>query len=223
MRMQEVRKLFLSFTFVASVMYITDGFSIMGIYFSDIFRFEGSFLKEYSGQLYLPLLLFLFLFLGIVLGRFFCGWICPITAIMNITTVFARKKPKINLKTKYVFLFFTVVVLYFEYTGKLSLTNELLKPGFLLGITAIVVASLFYSRIFCTNICPLGAFFSLLGYVSIFRLDVGEDCKKCNRCNSVCEMGIDVMNSKPMNECSFCWNCVEECPYKSIRLRFILS
>ncbi len=221
MRVQEVRKLFLSFTLVASVMYITDGFSIMGIYFSDIFRVEGSFLREYSGKLYL---LFLFsLFLGMSFGRIFCGWICPITAIMNITTVFAREKPKISLKTKYVFLVLTAVALYLDYSGWLSFSKEVLKVGFVVLIVAIVAFSFLYSRVFCTHICPVGAFFSLLGHLSIFRLRVGEDCRRCEKCNSVCEMSIDVMNSKPMNECSLCWNCVEECPYKSIKLKFVLS
>lgn len=220
MRTQEVRKLLLSFSLVASVMYFTGGFSILGIHFGGIFQVEDSFLRVYSEQLYL--LLLLSATMGLALGRVFCGWLCPITAIMNLTSVFGERT-EIDPRTKYAIYAFTALALYLSYEGWLSLSSEAIKMSFILLLLLIIVFSFMFSRFFCTHLCPLGAHFSLLGLFRIFRLNVGEECRGCRKCNQVCEMGIDVMNSKPMYECSLCWNCVKACPYKAIKLRFILS
>lgn len=216
MGVQEARKLFLGLTLVASVMYFTDGFSIMGIYFGELFSVEN-FLQVYSRQLYL--LLLLSLLLGLTMGRVFCGWVCPITAVMSFTSF--GKSIRLPLQTKYLFLIATALAIYSSYRGWISPSSEAIRLTFG-GIVGFAVASsLFTSRFFCTNLCPVGAYFSLLGILRAFRLKVGEECKGCRKCNHVCEMSIDVMNSKPMYECSLCWNCVDTCPYKAIKLKFI--
>lgn len=217
MRVQEARLLILSFSFVAGVMYITDGFSILGIKFSQIFSHS---IREYNDQL--QIILLLAIFLGLSFGRVFCSWLCPVATVMNFTSAFTRKRITDGLWTKYISLGIFAALLYAGFSGYLSVSMPALKNLFLAILIFSFATSLVSPRLFCTHLCPVGAFFSVLGIFSIFKLRVGDECRQCRKCNEVCEMNLDVAGQRGLNECSLCWRCVEACPYKTIKLRCII-
>jgi polyferredoxin len=219
---QDVRRLFLTFVLVVSVMYVTDGFAAFGHYFSDFFKVEGAFFQVYSAEM--KVLLLASVFLGLSFGRVFCGWLCPLAAVFNFLAPMSRRRANVDKRLKYVILAAVALLLYYSTTTGLSFASEITPRYVALGgLFAIVLSSLVYGRVFCTSFCPLGGWFSLLGKLAVFRLRIGEECTTCERCNRVCEMNLDVAHGRELHECSLCWACVEECPYKAIKLRFILS
>ena len=74
-----------------------------------------------------------------------------------------------------------------------SLSSFLSFGGLLLA--AVIILSLFYERPFCRYLCPLGAVFSAVCRIRIFRMKTDESsCIGCGACSRNCPMGIDVKN-----------------------------
>ncbi|WP_456474401.1 4Fe-4S binding protein [Candidatus Pyrohabitans sp.] len=219
---QDARRLFLTFVLVVSVMYITDGFAAFGHYFSDFLKAGDAFFRVYSKEV--QIILLVSIFLGLSLGRVFCGWLCPLAAIFNFLAPLCRRRSRLDKRLKYAVLALVALLVYdLAIYGTSFLSLQVGKYIALGGLSLIVLSSLAYGRVFCTSLCPVGAWFSLLGKLAVFRLRIGEECTTCERCNRVCEMRLDVAHGRDLHECSLCWACVEECPYKAIKLRFILS
>lgn len=81
----------------------------------------------------------------------------------------------------------------------------------------ILVGSLFYDRVFCKYICPLGAVNAILSRVPLFRIKrIETTCISCSKCDAVCPMNVEVSTVHTVNspECIACMECVSACPTK---------
>lgn len=70
-------------------------------------------------------------------------------------------------------------------------------------------------RFWCRYLCPLGALLGLFSKLALFRREVGEECKGCTLCSSVCPTGtIDPAKgyASDPSECTMCLDCLESCP-----------
>lgn len=206
----------------------------------------GSLLKNiFPGNL---VLLAAIIALGVVLGRFFCGWICALGTLQGVFGWLGRKlfRRRFDLPArldgilrylKYVVL---ALVLFFTWqTGSLVIRSldpwaawGHLGSGWtelwgefaigLLVLAATLVLSLFSDRVFCKYVCPLGAFNALLGHIPLFRIRrEAVTCTSCRLCDRKCPMRVDVSTVQTVKqaECIGCLECVTVCPTNKATLQ----
>lgn len=94
--------------------------------------------------------------------------------------------------------------------------------GLILAVT--VLLSIIIYRPFCKYICPLGAIYGLFNKVSVLRIrNDKEKCIGCGKCEKVCKMNVNVLDTPDSAECIRCGLCVRSCPAKSLSMNFSLK
>lgn len=205
--------------------------------------FTGSFIKKiYSGTV---VLLVLTIVLALLFRRSFCGLLCPFGALQEVFSFIRNKlfKKRFVVPTKidkpfrylkYIILLVTAIMAW--YYGSLWMApydpysayshisvfsasikeDPLAVIGFiLLGIT--ILGSLLYDRFFCKYLCPVGAFYGIIGKISPTRIERKDDlCIHCRACNKACPINLDIENSVKITnaECINCNECILACPKK---------
>ena len=175
--------------------------------------------------------------LTLLLGRFFCGWICPATFLYELNTNLAAWLRKAGFRLGHLhfdrrlkYLVLALGVVLSAVTGSV-LVAAIYPPaiigreiyyavalgGFGAGAVFFVMTLLFdllvARRGFCRYLCPGGALYSLLGRYRPLRIRrVVADCNDCVKCNAVCEFGLDPMRDDFGQECNNCSACIAVCP-----------
>ena len=186
---------------------------------------------------------------ALVLGRGWCSWVCfyggwedGISRLSKKTRVTLPQDDRIRYFSFAVLLFvvllslrtlssvycewfcpFKLVTEYAEITGILTYISTIMFILLFFGLV-VVLPYLTRKRVQCTSFCPFGAFQSLVGRISPFRIRIDpEACSKCMRCVSVCPtMSIKpetIKNGKtsPLITCTLCGECVTACPKGAIQ------
>ncbi len=86
----------------------------------------------------------------------------------------------------------------------------------------LLLLNLHRRRFFCNTLCPLGALYGLLAKYSPLRLQVNDECRKCNACAAHCPYYGSPYQDYLKSECLLCFNCLADCPAAAIDLRFRL-
>ncbi len=107
----------------------------------------------------------------------------------------------------------------------LSFKQPYFRQGFFLGLIFVFILALNFriTRFWCRALCPLGALLGVLSRWSILGLEKHPNrCEDCNRCLLHCQGGDDPIPGAKWrkSECHLCFNCVAECPEKSIAFKF---
>jgi len=170
---------------------------------------------------------------GLLFGRIFCSWICPLNIVSDTALNISNRlkvdaKFKVSTKTRY-----GVLVLGLILSSILGLSAfEIVSPvsilhrGLIFGIGAgwAVIAAIFLFDIavlkngWCGHLCPLGAFYSLIGRYALLKVKHNSDnCTNCNRCFAVCHepQVLDIIGKQngviKSGECTNCARCIEVC------------
>ena len=136
-------------------------------------------------------------------GRVYCSWVCPVDIITDAAQ-WLRDQFKItgassiSRKTRYWILAATLILPVVTGSIAWELVNpvSMLHRGLIFGmglawfiIFAVFMLDLLVSRrAWCSHLCPVGAFYSLLGTHSLIRIraDAREKCDDCMDCFMVC-------------------------------------
>jgi NosR/NirI family nitrous oxide reductase transcriptional regulator len=179
----------------------------------------------------------------IIFGRFFCGWMCAFGTFNDFIYIAFQKifkkefkvNENLNSVLKYAKYLILAFIVYFVWTQGNSTLNDyspwnafaqignfsdaILQYTFGFIVLAIIaVGAMFIERFFCRYLCPLGAIFSIISKIRIFKIKKPNDkCGKCRLCTNNCSMGIDLykMNKVSSGECINCLKCIDVCPRKN--------
>jgi ferredoxin-type protein NapH len=177
------------------------------------------------------------LLLTLLLGRIFCGWICPADLLFEVGSWVRRW---VGIETNVRFARSTMFAVLAIGAGAAfalgtQVFAEIYPPRLLSGelysaitfgvvgagawfLLAIVAFEIFVSRRFwCRYVCPGGAVYAALGWQRLVRLTVRESsCTRCKKCLPACEFGLDPMNGAMGAECNNCGLCVRACEPKAL-------
>ncbi|MDR2461425.1 MAG: 4Fe-4S dicluster domain-containing protein [Deltaproteobacteria bacterium] len=192
------------------------------------------------GPLYAVFLFILYGLLTMVFGRFFCSFMCPLGALMDLVGILrqkARRKKFAYKPRRFTQVLVPILVLLLFWVG-ISLPFGLLEPYSILSskilsylggpslvFFIVLVLSYFWGRGFCNSLCPTGFVLSLFAKGSIYRLAIGDTCIKCGACERVCPASCINFKEKLVDygRCVLCLECKSLCPNSSLQYRRVLE
>jgi ferredoxin-type protein NapH len=178
-------------------------------------------------------------FYMLVGGRVYCSWVCPVNIVTDAAHWFRWRMGlkggvRFSRGTRYWVMAMTLVAAFATGTIVWELVNPvtMLFRGlvFGMGVAWVVVLAVFLfdlfvgNRAWCGHLCPVGAFYSLLGRTSLLRVKAGrrEACDDCMDCFAVCpephvitpalrgaDRGAGPIILAP--NCTNCGRCIDVC------------
>ena len=175
------------------------------------------------------------LFYGLLGGRVWCSWVCPINMVTDLAgwlrgRLGIKDMFRLSRNIRYTVLALALIlsaitgVAAFEWVSPISMFHRELIFGLGAGWTAILGVFVFDLLIlrhgWCGHLCPLGAFYGLIGKVAPVRIRFDTPtCTHCGECARVCPEP-QVLNLKKAasagligsGECTNCGRCISVCP-----------
>ena len=180
---------------------------------------------------------------GIIRGRAFCGWACPVNLLCEFVdwlrvklgvAVRERSVPrraKVGIAAAVLALSAVCSVPVFELVNPISAVNKAVLFGSFAGVftlVAIVVAELFWARrVWCRALCPLGGMYETLGCVGLASVKIDHDsCVNCGACQKACLCDPEILDAALAGEadrvaagdCMLCGKCVDACPHAALHI-----
>ncbi|UGB27283.1 quinol dehydrogenase ferredoxin subunit NapH [Methylorubrum sp. B1-46] len=177
------------------------------------------------------------LFYIVVGGRAYCGWICPVNIVTD-TAYWLREKlgitrdRKLDRRTRLWVLGGALLASLLSGTVAWEFVNpvSLLQRGLIFGLGAgwTIIAAVFLldllitRRGWCGHLCPVGAFYGIMGKASVVRVAASrrEACTDCGACFQICTEPhvitpalkgrgtMSILNQ----DCLNCGSCIDACP-----------
>lgn len=178
-------------------------------------------------------------FYVVVGGRTYCAWVCPVNLVTDAAHWIRRRlklDPGARLDRQFRFWVLGSVMLVSALTGVIAW--ELVNPVtvlfrelvFGLGTGLVLIAGIFLFDVFvsrhgwCGRLCPVGAFYSLVGRASVLRVAAPRrtQCNDCMDCFAVCPepqvippaLKADPSSVGPVitsSQCTNCGRCIDIC------------
>lgn len=187
---------------------------------------------------------------GIITGRAFCSWACPINMITDLANFLRRhwkidkadRSVRISRNIRYWAMWLGLILSFplgfaaFELISPVSIVHRGiiygLGFGWLVALAIFLFDLLILKNGFCGYLCPLGGFYSLLSRKSLIRVQYSkEKCSLCVShhtmlCREVCPepqvLGMIGKSSEQVlsGECSNCARCIEVCDDAALAFSF---
>jgi len=184
--------------------------------------------------------------LGLLWGRYFCGWLCHIGQAYDLLAALYKKLgiPMRIYALRWGAVMAAIILGYYfvreavihritnptpPMTVAMGLTTpwELL-PGWVmgtltLGLVLLILPIFFGPRVFCKHLCPWGVALGWTNHFSRLKVRRTGDCTMCGACSTACPMDLDV--SRLINQdfhvnkvrCTNCLQCVASCPTDALK------
>jgi ferredoxin-type protein NapH len=178
-------------------------------------------------------------FYALVGGRVYCSWVCPVNVVTDAAgwlraRLGIKGGAQLSRQARYWILGMSLLgsavsgVVLWELVNPVSMLHRGLIFG--MGLAWAVVLAIFLfdlfvtSRGWCSRLCPVGAFYSLLGRWSPLRVAARQRaaCNDCMDCFAVCpepqvirpalkgeDKGVGPMILAPA--CTNCGRCIDVC------------
>lgn len=182
-------------------------------------------------------------------GRAYCGWVCPINLVTD-AAAWLRRRLRIpggrapRKATRYWLLGGVLAVsaatgaAAWEFVNPVSMMHRAIIFGGAFAWSIVALVFLFdllvAPRGWCSHVCPMGAFYAVLGRYSRVKVAAArrEACDDCGICYAVCpEPEVLQPALKPKHgegpligagACLNCGRCIEACPREVFRFTFRL-
>jgi len=181
--------------------------------------------------------------LAMLLGRVFCGYLCPIGWLATVLAWLRRPLvkrlglPTLRLSPSAARLLLAAVLaaaiaglsssaallllhLHLQRLASAPLDTALLLLTLGLLLAFAVVELLLAPGIWCASLCPSGALYDLLARTRAFNLvKTGpEPCPRgCYRCDEVCWLHLTPRSGEVGKACDLCLSCAAVCPRDRLR------
>lgn len=212
---------------------LADPFAVLQIFFTQ-------HMLEQDVILGAVIILAIYTFLG---GRIWCSWVCPVNMVTDLSSWLRRRLNipdafSFGRHIRYILLVMTLIlstltgVAAFEWVSPISMFHREVIFGLGMGWMAILGIFLFDLLIikhgWCGHLCPLGAFYSLLGKVGYLRISFdAPTCTQCIECVYVCPepQVLDFKKARQegmisSGECTNCGRCITVCPEDTLHFNF---
>jgi ferredoxin-type protein NapH len=198
--------------------------------------FVSGHLPESAAIIGASIVLVFYLLVG---GRVYCSWVCPINIVTDLAEWLRRRlkiKNSANFSSKTRYWLLGGILLVAAISG--SVAWELVNPVsmvyrglvFGMGLAWGVVAAVFLLDLFvgrrawCGRLCPVGAFYGLLGEGAVLRVSAArrEQCDDCMDCFAICpehqvirpalkgaDKGVGPLITS--GNCTNCGRCIDVC------------
>jgi ferredoxin-type protein NapH len=178
-------------------------------------------------------------FYALVGGRVYCSWVCPVNVITDCAAwlrlrLGIRGGGHLPRETRYWILAMTIAVsaitgtVAWEWINPVSMLHRGLLFGIGLSWAIVLLVFLFdllvMHRGWCGRICPVGAFYSLVGNKSVVRVVATQraQCNDCADCYAVCPEPLilkaplkgEAQGTSPVvlsSNCTNCGRCIDVC------------
>ncbi|MHA1227119.1 MAG: 4Fe-4S binding protein [Candidatus Hodarchaeales archaeon] len=182
------------------------------------------------------------LFSSLLVGRMFCGFLCPLGALQElISKIKFKSDPKAqrdvkhyvvissSLAAKIRWIFFLILI-FSAWILELSILQtidpllgfeniaSILVLSFSIPFVLMIIvlfASFFVYRPWCRFFCPFGALSCTLAGLSKTKYQRTDACIECGDCEKICPTQEASAESKK-GECYYCNRCIEVCPKDAI-------
>jgi polyferredoxin len=168
-------------------------------------------------------LLVLGLAVTVVLGRVWCGWMCPQTVIGLLAESAAETLPRrLRGAAKQLFLLLlsalvSLSLIWYFVPPAEAVRNLFRSPvlfGFFTTQWAVIYAMVgIVGTRFCRTVCPYAMMQNVVSDPETIHVGYDEsrdDCLRCDQCVDACPVGIDVRNGE-QRECIACAGCIDAC------------
>lgn len=173
-------------------------------------------------------LTFLIVFVTLVFGRIWCGWLCPQTVLIDFTPFIDKAKHKglVYKLVSYLLTFCVSVIvaasLIWYFVSPYEFIPELIKGnlgattwGFWIVLTIIIFLNYAFLRHkWCATVCPYAKLQTVIFDKSTLLIELNparkSECINCHKCEKVCPTGIDIkagLNAACIN----CAECLDAC------------
>lgn len=175
-------------------------------------------------------------FYFLVGGRVYCSWVCPVNVVTD-TAYWLREKlgltrdRKLDRRTRIWIMAAAILASFVSGTIAWEFLNpvSMLQRGIIFGmgagwgvIAAVLLLDLFVTRRgWCSHLCPVGAFYGLIGSNSLIRVSAinRSACTNCGACFKACPephvitpalkgTGTHLIVS---GDCTNCAACMDSC------------
>jgi ferredoxin-type protein NapH len=179
----------------------------------------------FTGKIQIWMVIFLgSAILAFFLGRFYCGWICPINTMMQVITktkkIIGSKNLSIPAFIKKPLLRSLILVLFIAAFLFIKISGKQLPLLPLLFISGAILTLFFSETLWHRYLCPFGTILTLISKKSRHYLKIKEtNCLQCGLCAQICpgkaikkETTFQIEKSL----CLQCLNCSQHCPKEAI-------